>query len=586
MRIFSLLMTLVLVGASGVAAAQDVVLRYPARHHPAIDAGGMVVTQNQLASQVGARILADGGNAIDAAVAIGFALAVTLPRAGNLGGGGFMLVYLAREDKTIAIDYREVAPASASKDMFLGPDGEVDKSRIRFTRDAAGVPGTVAGMHHALSRYGTMRWKDVIRPAIDLAAKGVVVSPDLAESLQRSRSRLAAHPETMRVFYKSGGAPYMVGEIFKQEDLARSLAEIASRGPSAFYAGRIARKIVADMEANGGQITAADLAGYEVIEREPVSGSYRGLDVVSMPPPSSGGIHIVQMLNVLENFPLAEFGPGSATTVHIMTETMRVAYADRSKHLGDPDFFDVPGDWLMSKAYARKIADGIDLNAARPSSAVRPGKNPRYESPDTTHYSVMDAEGNAVANTYTLNFSFGSGITLAGTGILLNNEMDDFSAKSGEPNAFGLLGGEANAIEASKRPLSSMTPTMIFKNGKPYIITGSPGGSRIITTVLQLLVNVIDFDMNAADAVSAPRFHHQWFPDKLFHEMGFSADTLRLLEGMGHHPSATPFSMGSVQTIVAKDGLLHGAADPRRPNSAAIGPVHITCQASPAACSF
>lgn len=586
MRIISSLMALALVGASSLVAAQDVVLRYPARHHPVTDAGGMVVTQNQLASEVGAQILADGGNAVDAAVAIGFALAVTLPRAGNLGGGGFMLVYLSRENKTISIDYREVAPASASRDMFLGRDGELDKSRVRFTRDAAGVPGTVAGMHHALSRYGTMRWKDVIKPAIELAANGVVVSPDLANSLQRSRSRLSAYPETMRVFFKPDGAPYVVGETFKQRDLARSLSEIANRGPAAFYEGGIAEKIVADMQANDGPITAADLAAYKVVEREPVRGTYRGLDVVSMPPPSSGGVHIVQMLNVLENFPLAEFGHGSATTIHIMAEAMRVAYADRSKYLGDPDFFDVPGEWLMSKDYARQIADGINLEAARPSSDVGPGVIPRYESPDTTHYSVMDSAGNAVANTYTLNFSFGSGITLTGTGILLNNEMDDFSAKPGVPNAFGLLGGEANAIAANKRPLSSMTPTMIFKNGKPYIVTGSPGGSRIITTVLQLLVNVIDFDMNAADAVSAPRIHHQWFPDKLFHEIGFSADTLRLLAGLGHDTTATPFSMGSVQTIVAKDGFLHGAADPRRPNSAAIGTVQVACQASRAACGF
>ena len=589
MRSLSSVVALVLVFTGGFAVAQsgrDVVLRYPALHHPVVDAGGMVVTQSRLASEVGAAILADGGNAVDAAVAVGFALAVTLPRAGNIGGGGFMLVYLAEEDRVIAIDYREAAPALADRDMFLDASGEPDKNKSRFTRHAAGVPGTVAGMHHALDRYGTMRWRDVIRPAIQLAARGIVVSPDLAASLERSRARLSAHPETVRVFFKPGGGAYIAGEILRQRDLAWSLGEIAKRGPEAFYEGRVAERILADMRANDGPFTAADLAGYRVVEREPVRGNYRGLDVISMPPPSSGGVHVIQMLNVLENFPVAKYAPASASTIHVMTEAMRVAYADRSKYLGDPDFFDVPIDWLTSKDYAAVIASTIDLDAARKSSDVSPGTKIRSESPDTTHFSVMDSAGNAVANTYTLNFSFGSGITLTGTGILLNNEMDDFSAKPGVPNAFGLLGGEANAIEPHKRPLSSMTPTMVFKDGKPYIVTGSPGGSRIITTVLQQLINVIDFDMNAADAVSAPRFHHQWFPDKLFHERGFSADTLKILSELGHSLSPTPFSMGSLQTIIWRDGSFYGAADPRRPDAAAVGTATIECEASRAACGF
>lgn len=543
-------------------------------HHPEVSRTGMVVSQHRLASRVGAEILEQGGNAVDAAVATGFALAVVLPRAGNLGGGGFMLVYLAAEDRVIAIDYREMAPAGAGRDMYLDENGEVDQQRVRFSHLSAGVPGTVAGLYHAHSRYGRLLWGDVIRPAIELAAEGAVVSFEMADILSRRRERLGANPATRAALYKAGGVPYEAGEIMRQSDLAWTLDEIARHGPEAFYEGEVADKIIAEMVAGGGIITAEDLAGYRVLERTPVRGTYRGYDIVSMPPPSSGGVHIVQMLNVLENFDLAAMGRGSAATLHVLAETMRRAFADRSVHLGDPDFYDVPMDWLMSKAYAGQIAAEIPLDRALKSDEVAPGQLPVPESPDTTHFSVMDAEGNAVANTYTLNFSFGSGIMVGGAGFLLNNEMDDFSAKAGVPNAFGLLGGEANAIEAAKRPLSSMTPTMVFKDGEPFLITGSPGGSRIITAVLQSIIGTIDFGLNAAEAVHAPRIHHQWYPDVISLEPGFGPETVAALEALGHETRATG-AMGSVLQIMYRDGLFYGAADPRRPNALALAPGHL-----------
>ncbi len=571
--------------ATNSVAQSDVVLRYPSLHHPVNDAEGMVVAQSSVAAYVGAEILARGGNAVDAAVAVGYALAVTLPRAGNIGGGGFMLVYLAEENETIAIDYREMAPGAASRDMYLDESGEADKDASRYTGKAAGVPGTVAGLSHALSRYGTMSLREVMKPAIKLASEGIVVTEDLAGSLERSRERLSKDPDSKAIFFKADESAYKPGEVFRQRDLARTLKLIARQGPKAFYEGAIADLIVADMQANDGLITHADLKNFQVIERQPVTGTYRGYDIVSMPPTSSGGVHIVQMLNILEQFPLADYGYGSALSLHLLVEVMRQAYADRSQYLGDMDFYDVPIDWLTSKEYAREIAARISLEKARASSEVAPGVRPMPESPDTTHYSVMDKFGNVVANTYTLNFSFGAGIAVKGAGFLMNNEMDDFSAKPGTPNAFGLLGGEANAIEPRKRPLSSMTPTLVFKDGKPFMATGSPGGSRIITTVLQQIVNVIDFGMNAADAAHAARIHHQWFPDAVFLERGFSADTQRLLEAMGHKLTPTPFTMGSLQTIIYADGLFQGASDPRRPDSGAFGPENIACERSRAACS-
>jgi len=564
--------------------AGEPIIRYDAIHHPVIDAEGMVASQNAIATEVGARILADGGNAVDAAVAVGFTLAVTLPRAGNLGGGGFMLIHLAEEERTVAIDYREMAPAAAGRDMYLDAEGNVDKEASRFSHRASGVPGTVAGMHHALTRYGTMSWPEVIAPAIELARDGFLVSHDMAWSLQRWSERLLRHPATAATYFKPDGSAWQRGERFRQPDLAATLALIAREGPAAFYEGGIAERIAAEMQANGGLISLDDLAGYRVVEREPVVGEYRGHRVALMPPPSSGGVHIVQMLNVLERFPVADLGYGSADGLHLLAEAMRRAYADRAKHLGDPDYYDVPVDWLTGAAYAKELAAGIQMQKATPSTEIRPGTAPPAESRDTTHYSVMDADGNAVSNTYTLNFSYGSGITIPGTGILMNNEMDDFSAKPGVPNAFGLLGGEANAIEPGKRPLSSMTPTLVFRDGEPLLATGTPGGSRIITTVLQQLVNVIDHGMGIADATHAPRVHHQWMPDVLGIEPGFSPDTLALLRARGHELADARWSMGSLQSVMYRDGYFYGVSDPRRPDAASMGPALVRCLAAGQAC--
>ena len=545
------------------------VIRYDAIHHPVIGTNGMVSSQRMLASQIGADILAQGGNAVDAAVATGIALAVTLPRAGNLGGGGFMLVHLAKEKRTIAIDYREMAPAKAHRDMFLDANGDVDNQKARFSHLSSGVPGTVAGMAHALEKYGTMSWKQVVQPAIKLAEEGILVSYDLAANLKRRQARLTANEAAAKAFYKTDAVPYEAGELLVQSDLAWSLKRLAKHGPEEFYRGQIAEKIVADMKKHGGLITMEDLANYKVAERPVISSDYRGFTVVSMPPTSSGGIHIAQMLNILEHYPVKQMGFGSADYIQLLTETMKLAYADRSEYLGDPDHFDVPVEALISKAYGKALAGKISLKTATPSSEIKPGNLAPYESPDTTHYSVMDKHGNAVSNTYTLNFSYGSGIVIPGTGFLMNNEMDDFSSKPGIPNGFGLIGGEANSIQPTKRPLSSMTPTIIFKQGKPYVVVGSPGGSRIITTVLQVIVNVLDHDMNIAEAVNVPRIHHQWLPDQLQLESGFSPDTKALLEARGQNLREVS-TMGSVQAIMYQDGFFYGSSDPRRPGAGTI----------------
>jgi gamma-glutamyltranspeptidase/glutathione hydrolase len=535
----------------------------------------MVSAQNRLSSEIGAKVLAEGGNAIDAAVAVGFSLAVTLPRAGNLGGGGFMLVHDAANDETIAIDYREQAPRRATRDMYLDADGNVDRQLSMFSHMAAGVPGTVAGFYLAHQEYGSLPWERLLQPAIDLARNGVPVSFDLATLLSRRQERMCRYEAACGYFYKEGGEPYSPGEILVQADLANTLELIAKNGPDAFYKGPVADLIVAEMERGGGLVDAESLAAYAPAVREPARGTYRGYEVVSMPPPSSGGIHIVQMLNILENFPLASFGYGSADSFHLLTETFRLAYADRSEHLGDPDFYEVPLAWLMSKEYAREQAATIDMKQARKSEDVAPGVAPVPESEDTTHFSIIDAEGNVVANTYTLNFSYGSSIAVAGAGFLLNNEMDDFVAKPGVPNAYGLLGGDANAIAAGKRPLSSMTPTIVFADGEAWFATGSPGGSRIITTVLQMIVNVIDHGMNIAEATAAPRIHHQWFPDVLQLEPGISPDTVLLLQERGHDIKESRSTMGSVQAVAVRDGVFRGAADPRRPNAGSRTPEEV-----------
>ncbi len=552
-------------------AAQPVI-RYRALQHPVYSATGMVAAQNASSAVVGADILAAGGNAVDAAVAVGFSLAVTLPRAGNLGGGGFMLVYDRERDTTLAFDYREMAPPRATRDMFLDEQGSVHPTRSKFSHLAAGTPGTVAGLHLAHAEFGRLPWRRVLAPAIEQARNGIVVSHDLAHSLARRRDRMCAHDAACNYFYKPNGLPYTAGERLVQVDLAATLEAIADDGPEAFYEGAIAELIAAEMRAGGGLVDEAALAAYRPVVRKPLRGHYRGHEIVTMPPPSSGGVHLLQMLNILELFPMAELGYGSADALHLLAEAARVAYADRSKHLGDTDFYPAPVEWLTSRGYAAKLAESIDLKRARRSADVAPGVAPLPESRDTTHFSVIDRDGNVVSNTYTLNLSYGSGIAVRGAGFLLNNEMDDFVSKPGVPNAFGLLGGEANAIAANKRPLSSMTPTIVFMDGKPWLATGSPGGSRIITTVLQMLVNVIDHGMNIADAAAMPRMHHQWLPDVLQLEYGFSPDTIRLLEVRGHRVYPTGYSMGSLQTVGLDGEFFIGSADPRRPNAASVAP--------------
>ena len=550
--------------------ADSAILSHRDVFHPVAGKTGMVSSQKAEATRVGVDVLKRGGNAVDAAVAVGFALAVVLPRAGNLGGGGFMMIHLAETGETVAIDYRETAPKAADRDMYLDEEGNVDEDRARFSHLSAGVPGTVAGLAEVHARYGTLPLAELIAPAIELAEKGFTVTPDLAGNVEDVRERFARWPATRSIFFKADGSLYEPGETLVQKDLAWSLRQIAEGGPEAFYRGEVARRIAGDMKRHGGLMTREDLAGYRPVWREPLRGTYRGYEIVSMPPPSSGGVHLIQMLNILEGYPLSFLGFGSAETLHLMAEVMRLAYADRAEHLGDPDFWEVPVEGLTSKAYAAELREGIDRFRARPSEEVAPGKPQAYESPDTTHFSVMDRFGNAVTNTYTLNFSYGTGIVAAGTGILLNNEMDDFSAKPGVPNAYGLVGGDANAIEAGKRPLSSMTPTFVFKDGKPYLVTGSPGGARIITSVLQIVLNVIDHEMNVAAATMAPRVHHQWLPDELRVEVGLSPDTIHLLTAKGHDV-VIKNAMGSTQTILWTGELFLGAADPRRPDAVALG---------------
>jgi len=530
----------------------------------------MVAAQEAEAARVGLRVLQQGGNAIDAAVAMGFVLAVTLPKAGNLGGGGFMLVHLGETGKTHAIDFREMAPAAAHRDMYLDESGDVDNRKARFSYASSGVPGTPAGLLYALEKYGTQSRKAMLAPAIKLAGKGVVVSHGLSHDLDVYQKRLFTSPAARAVFLKADGTAPKPGDRLVQKDLAKTLSLLAKKGREGFYTGRVAQLLVTDMKANGGLITLNDMTAYKVRDMHPVRGTYRGYDIVSMPPPSSGGVHLVQMLNILEGWPLGEYGANSARTLHLMAESMKLAFADRSEHLGDPDFFQVPVAGLVDKGYARQLRAGINQERARPSSEIKPGTPPRPESPDTTHFSIIDGRGNAVAVTYTLNFSFGSGQMAPGTGFLLNNEMDDFSSKPGVPNAFGLVGGEANGIKAGKRPLSSMTPTMVFKDDKPFLVTGSPGGSRIITAVLQVIMNVIDHDMNMAEASSVPRIHHQWLPDELGYERGISPDTLTLLEQLGHKPVQRT-NVGSTQSIMWRDGHFYGASDPRRVDALTLG---------------
>lgn len=515
--------------------------------HPIYAKHGMVATEQHLATEVGLSILKEGGNAIDAAVAVGFALAVVLPNAGNIGGGGFMVLHDAKTGEDFAIDFREVAPLKAHKDLYLDEKGNVVDGKSLFTHFAVGVPGTVAGMEYALKKWGTMPLEKVIQPAIKLAEQGFIVSDTLADTLKIEKDNLGKWESTKAIFFKDG-EPLASGDRLIQKDLAHSLKLIAKQGSKAFYQGEIAEKIVKEMEKHGGLISMQDMKEYQIVERKPVTGEYRGYKIVTMPPPSSGGAHLIQILNILERYPLNEYGANSAKAIQHYAEAMKLAYADRSEYLGDPDFVKIPLKGLISKKYADELAQKISDDKIPPSSTIKPGKPQPYESDQTTHFSVMDKFGNAVGVTYTLNLNFGTGIVAEGTGILLNNEMDDFSAKPGVPNAFGLIGGTANAIEAKKRPLSSMTPTLVMKDNKPWLVTGSPGGARIITTVLQSIVNTIDYNMNVAEAIMTPRVHHQWLPDELRIEEGISPDTIHLLEKQGYKV-VTKATMGRVQII-------------------------------------
>jgi gamma-glutamyltranspeptidase/glutathione hydrolase len=490
----------------------------------------MVTAQEPLATDVGVAVLKAGGNAIDAAVAVGFALAVTHPFAGNIGGGGFLLARFA-DGRSTFIDFREMAPGAASRNMYLDSNDAQTRDSIEGWR-ASGVPGSVRGFELAHKKYGRKPWAELIQPAVTLAKDGFPVSYGLAESLRSSRA-MANDPESKRIFQK-GGLFYEVDEIFQQPELARTLGRIASKGASEFYEGETARSLAEEMKKHGGLITLSDLEQYRAVERKPVEGEYKGYHIITAPPPSSGGIGIVQMLGMLENSGYEKPGFGAAATVHYMAEVMRRYYADRSEFLGDPGFFKVPMRGLLDPAYIRERAASIDRDHATPSDRLGPGQPPLQEGTETTHYNIVDAEGNAVAVTYTLNGGYGNGVTAPGLGFLLNNEMDDFAAKPGEPNMSGLVQGESNAIAPRKRPLSSMTPTVVTRDGKLDMVIGAPGGSRIITAVLQVFLNMADFGMNAQDAVDAPRFHHQWKPDQLEFERGFSPDTLALLKQRGH----------------------------------------------------
>jgi gamma-glutamyltranspeptidase/glutathione hydrolase len=536
---------------------------------PILAHGGMVVAQESRAARIGIEILDRGGNAVDAAVAVGFALAVTYPRAGNLGGGGFMVIHLAKDNRDVAIDYRETAPAAATPTMFLDAKGNPDPKKSRDSALAVGVPGTVAGLALAREKYGSgkLSLADLIAPAIRLASQGFPVEDDTADSLPRAKERLARWPSSASLFL-NGGEPLHEGDRLLQFDLADTLQAIADGGPRAFYEGRIAGEIAASVRGAGGIMTADDLKNYRAIERAPVHGSYRGYDIVSMPPPSSGGVALIEMLNILEGYDLAKLGRGEQS-LHDVIEAMKRAYADRAVFMGDPDAMKMPIAGLLSKKYAAALRASIG-DKATPAADIHAGKPADAEGRNTTHFSVIDRDGNAVSNTYTLNFSYGLGLVVDGTGVLLNNELDDFTSKPGTANAYGLVGYNANLPAPNKRPLSSMTPTIVLKDGKPFLVTGSPGGSRIITAVLQVISNVIDFHMAVDKAVSAPRLHNQWQPDGTFAEPGFAPDVLDALQRRGHKIVPTEPHTSANSILVTPNGYV-GAADTRTRGALAAG---------------
>jgi gamma-glutamyltranspeptidase/glutathione hydrolase len=561
------------------AAAQDYRSAYtPAATdtiHSIVAEHGMVVTQEKISARIGADILKQGGNAIDAAVATGFAMAVTYPRAGNIGGGGFMVIHLqGRGQETaqdIAIDYRETAPAATTQEIFLGADGKPDNAKSRDSALSIGVPGTVAGLALALEKYGSGKFTlaQLVQPAIALARDGFVLTDDMADTLPAIYRRLARWPASVKIFSRADGTSLRQDDTLIQTDLAATLTAIAEQGPRGFYQGPVAEKLANAVRDAGGIMTADDLKSYQAIIRTPVRGSYRGYDIVSMPLPSSGGTVLLETLNILEGFPMGQMKQGSTASLHLLIEAMKRAYADRARYLGDPAFVNAPISALIAKDYAAKQRASIDLDRATPAADVL-SIRPPHEGSNTTHFSVVDGLGNAVSNTYTLNFPYGVGMVAKGTGVLLNNELDDFTAAPGASNAFGLVGYEANLPGPGKRPLSSMSPTIVMKDGKPVLVTGSPGGSRIISTVLQVIVDVLDYHMDVAAAVAGPRLHHQWLPDEVRVERGFPDDVLAGLRAKGHHV-VEPMGQTSANSIAINEGGLFGAPDPRSRGAEAAG---------------
>jgi len=542
-----------------LAVTQIAPAREPVRARKA-----MVVSQEPHATDVGVEVMRKGGNAVDAAIAVAFALAVTLPSAGNLGGGGFLLARMA-DGRTTFVDFREAAPLAATRDMYLDAAGNPTRDSVAGWR-AAGVPGTVRGLEFAHKKLGSKPWRSLVEPAIRLA-RGFELSYAAARSLRSAEALMSAFPESKRIFLKNGSF-HEPGDVLAQPELAATLARVARGGAREFYEGETARILAEECRRNGGLITAEDLRTYQAVERTPVTGSYKGLGVISAPPPSSGGIGLLQMMGVLEPTGYEKAGAGSAAAIHYVAEAMRRYYADRSEHLGDPGFFRVPVRALLAPRYIEHLRSTIDPRRASTSRVVGPGRLSPYESSETTHLSVVDPAGNAVALTYTINGGYGSGVTVPRLGFLLNNEMDDFAAKPGAPNMFGLVQGEGNAIQPGKRPLSSMTPTILTRDGRLYMVIGAPGGSRIINGVLQAILNVVDHKMNMQEAIDFPRFHHQWQPDKLSLEKGFSPDTISLLKAMGHDVDSIG-SVAVVESILVDGGWLQGASDGRGNGKAA-----------------
>jgi gamma-glutamyltranspeptidase/glutathione hydrolase len=532
---------------------------------------GMVVAQEKTAARIGADVLKRGGNAVDAAVATGFAMAVTYPRAGNIGGGGFMVIHSAARGEDVAIDYRETAPAATTPSIFLGADGKPDTAKSRDSALGIGVPGTPAGLALALAKYGSGKFTlaELLRPAIELARNGVVLTDDSADTLPDWYRRLARWPSSAKIFSRADGTSLREGDTLVQTELAATLSAIAEQGPRGFYQGPVAEKLVKAIGDAGGIMTSDDLKSYQPVIRAPVRGTYRGYDIVSMPQPSSGGVVLLETLNILEGFPMSDMKQGSAPSLHVMIEAMKRAYADRARYLGDPAFISAPVATLIAKDYAAKQRASIDLDHATPWTDALSATPPR-EGSNTTHFSVVDSQGNAVSNTYTLNFSYGVGLVAEGTGVLLNNELDDFTAAPGASNAYGLVGFEANLPGPGKRPLSSMSPTIVLKDNKPVLVTGSPGGSRIISTVLQVIVNVLDYHMDVAAAVAAPRLHHQWLPDEVRVERGFADDTLAGLKAKGHRV-IEPMGQTSANSIAVTEHGWLGAPDPRTRGAEAAG---------------